>query len=88
MSNKKQNSVDWLVDKLCYEVNGQWFIGIREDCPVGDYIQQARAMHREEITQAYSDGLGNGMHNERGEGSDSDLDEYKYYNQTFNPESE
>ena len=39
---------------------------------------------KEMIISVYSDGLGNGMHYERGDAMDSVLDELNYYDKTFN----
>ncbi len=37
---------------------------------------------KEAVMKAYSDGLGNGMHFERGDAGESVMDELKYYNET------
>ena len=39
---------------------------------------------KEQIMNAYSDGLGNGQHFERGDTSDEILDEHRYFERTFN----
>jgi hypothetical protein len=38
---------------------------------------------KEVIMSVYSDGLGNGLHYERGDAMDSVLDELNYYDKTF-----
>lgn len=71
----KQNSIDWLVQNLKAAIP-----------QVEDYkllIGLAKDMHKAEIMQTYSDGLGNGMHFERGDGSGKDLDEEQYYKETY-----
>ena len=73
MSNKKQNSVEWLAqaiyDKMKMRGDGKVFQGI---------LEQAKAMHKEEIKDAWLDG----------EWWDSEKDGEQYYNETFGDEKE
>jgi hypothetical protein len=43
-------------------------------------------MEKEQMEQTYSDGLGNGMHYERGDATESVLDEVVYYTQNYGGE--
>lgn len=55
MSDKKQSSVEWLAqaiyDKMKMKGDGKVFQGI---------LEQAKEMHKEEITDAYGHGSNNG----------------------------
>ena len=69
MKNNKQSSVEWLVEQF-------------ESCKVfsiKDVLEQAKAMHKEEIIQSNRDGVdmcvGNGKF----------ITGEQYYNETFNP---
>ena len=46
MSNNKQSSIDYLLDHLHYKDSLKW----------AEVIEQAKAMHKEEIKDAYYDG--------------------------------
>ena len=65
MSNNKQSSVEWLYNKM-YEHRGN--ITIEE-------YEQAKAMHKEEIENAYDDG----WHNN----NDNQYNPITYYNKKF-----
>ena len=75
MSNNKQSSVEWLYNKM-YEHRGN--ITIEE-------FEQAKAMHKEEIVKAWSNGYveewSNGYDAERSSGYS-----IEYYNETFGGE--
>jgi len=51
MENKKQSSIDWLVEQISYQMD------IRiENTTIGcDLFEQAKAMHKEEIIEAYNE---------------------------------
>jgi hypothetical protein len=51
MSNKKQSSVEWLIE------NAEDFFG---NLLAPSIIEQAKAMHEKEITDAYGNGSNNG----------------------------
>ena len=73
MSNKKQSSVEWLEEQ---------FNTIREqgNIEIEKLIwQQTKAMHKEEITDAYIDG-----HSTWGENTNAE----QYYNETFGGNNE
>lgn len=53
MSNNKQSSVDWLVEILGKYNEEMVFLYQNE-------IEQAKAIHQEETTEAYSDGYSEG----------------------------
>ena len=70
MSNKKQSSVDWLIEQLVDD-------GIIDSLTYPyalSYFEKARAMHREEVEEAYLAGL---------ESDEQERNETEYYTQTF-----
>ena len=72
---KKQSSIDWFVEQL---------IPVEQYDRVMDMIEQAKAMHKEEIVEAYTecwmnDG-GNGFHKVK--------EAESYYNETFGGNNE
>lgn len=79
MSNK-QSSVDFLIEQ--FNLLFLWQDGIPGE--LHDVYIKAKAMHKEEIMQAYSDGLGNGIAYADGQARNTVLDELKYYDEIFN----
>ena len=70
MSNNKQSSVEWLMNQL----TSTWY----DKNAVKDIFEQAKAMHKEEIEDAWNDGAyGGGQFT-----TTHDTSEY-YYNETF-----
>ena len=69
MSNNKQSSVEWLLDNLHLQNSTKWT----------EIVEQAKAMHKEEIEEAFWDGS---------DGLETNTDIRKiaeqYYNETFN----
>jgi hypothetical protein len=57
MSEKKQSSIDWLTEKISYQTSNGEVITYHKN--IADLIQQAKAMHREEIEEAYEAGQNN-----------------------------
>lgn len=51
MSEKKQSSIDWLTEKISYQTSNGEVITYHKN--IADLIQQAKAMHREEIIEAH-----------------------------------
>jgi hypothetical protein len=79
---KKQTAVEWLVE----EMTNQMHLRI-ENTEIGiQLFEEALEMEKEQVEQAYSDGLGNGMHYERGDATESVLDEVVYYTQNYGDE--
>ena len=68
MSNNKQTSLDWFLDELLQ-------CGYIKKLPITEF-QQAKAMHKEEIKDAYTNGFISSM------GSNVIADEI-FYNETF-----
>ena len=64
MSNNKQSSVEWLIDELLKN-------GYIKRLPVIE-LQQAKAMHKEEIKKSYTTGFDANLHQAE-----------HYYNETF-----
>jgi hypothetical protein len=71
---KKQDSINWLVE----EINKQkaW----ADPSKLEPIIQQAKAMHKEEIVDAYQKGRFNGQTNW---GYGNDITAEEYHNETF-----
>jgi len=78
----KQSSIEWLFDQFCSE-KFSWIKGSNDkiyfDKRTSDLLHQAKAMHKEEVTDAYiecwmNDG-GNGFHKVK--------EAEHYYNETF-----
>ena len=69
MSNNKQSSVEWFAEQT---LNA--FITKEK---YDDLLEQAKAMHKEEITEAFLDGKLDGWQNQWAHPND-------YYNETFN----
>jgi hypothetical protein len=78
MSNNKQSSVEWLVNRIKHlipdDIGSQLFLKSQQS--------KAKAMHKEEITDAHTTGYVIG-------GGDGDMYEPKqYYNETFGGDNE
>lgn len=65
---KKQSSIEWLAEQRLQGVN------------LDDALEQAKAMHKEEIQDAYQKGRFNGQTNW---GYGNDITAEQYYNETF-----
>jgi hypothetical protein len=72
MSDKKQSSVEWLMDKLKF-VDKNSYNELYED------YEQAKAMHKEEIIDAWRNGDKDCMYFPKEEDQFSE----QYYNETF-----
>ena len=80
----KQSSVEWIIEQIeAGKIEIVYSDKIHSIRRISSIVEQAKAMHKQEIMQTYSDGLGNGMHFERGDGSGKDLDEEQYYKDNF-----
>ena len=75
MNNKKQSSVEWLYERLEVMIPRTALYNIDKK----QYFEQAKAMHKEEITDAYIDG-----HSTWGENTNAE----NYYNETFGGNNE
>ena len=69
---KKQSSVEWLVDQLIPNAMRMF------DATTCNAIEQAKAMHKEEIETAWYDGISGGECGSR----------EQYYNETFGGDNE
>jgi hypothetical protein len=82
MSNNKQNSVEWYAKQLEILADKVFKIGLTIDefrIKKHELFEQAKAMHKKEIKNAWGNGWANG---------DVDIDYYEsvqkqYYNETF-----
>ena len=77
MSNNKQSSVEWLVKELNQKID---FIPMNKWDEIKEVIEQAKAMHKEEIINAT-------IYGDRFEGCYG-LDSEQYYNETFGGNNE
>jgi hypothetical protein len=74
MNNKKQSSVDWLISQL-----DKYYVLSFDDLKNNEAVQQAKAMHENEIIEAWE----NGNHKEMRGGKYLKPLSSKYYNETF-----
>jgi hypothetical protein len=82
MSNKKQTAVEWLVDQLesfgnKHELQVSWDT-------VDDLLEQAKAMHKQEIVRTSKDSYIAGYFNKQSKVGDLKNFAEEYYNETFN----
>lgn len=68
MSNKKQSSVEWLISQL-----DKYYVLSYDELKNNEAVQQAKAMHKDEICQFVSDYLDDGQ----------DLTAEEYYDQIY-----
>lgn len=83
MSNNKQSSVEWLNDELA-SLNFDYLTGQIDNKEYNErhkeIIEQAKAMHKEEIIYATEVGYTNGYLNK-------EYDGHQHYKETFNQET-
>lgn len=84
MSNKKQSSIEWLISQL--QRSKDWHRVLNEVSQMStdkiDIIDQAKAIHKHEITEAFKQGI------EYWNGEEWKLiDVEAYYNQTYEHET-
>ena len=76
----KQTAVEWLMDQITYEDNGGRFASYIDIVNLKDFFDQALAMEREQIEEAYWDG-----------GQDvpmTDISCSEYYQRTYGKEAD
>jgi hypothetical protein len=81
--------VEWLHQKheyINWLRNRDEITAAQADKMRADALSKAKSMEKEQVEQAYSDGLGNGMHFERGDATESVLNEVMYYTQNYGGE--
>ena len=71
MSNNKQSSIEWLMNQISDYLQEQYGIDYFDS----KLLEQAKAMHKEEIVKAWSNG-----YDEDDRATSSPL---KYYNETY-----
>jgi hypothetical protein len=80
---KNQTAVEWLLKQITYDNGfGQRLASFKETVDLNEYFQQAKAMEREQISEAFLDGA------YRSSPSDLDYENFKetgeqYYAQNF-----
>lgn len=52
----QETALDWFIEKIGYQKNGEWYIGIREDVNIQHWVDQVRQMQKEQINSAWYDG--------------------------------
>lgn len=77
----KQSSIDWLVEELNHNIE---FIPLAHWDKIRDIVQQAKAMHRKEIEEAYGHGQNNGYMYAHQKAIT--ISKENYFNQTFGDE--
>ena len=80
MSNNKQSSVEWLVTELNQKID---FIPMNKWDEIKEVIEQAKAMHKEEIIITWHKG-----YNNLSPMIDEDNCGDKYYNETYGGNNE
>ena len=79
MSNNKQSSVEWLMEKIATK-DSDSFIAMSFYIAFKEEFEQAKAMHKEEIENAYDEGW---HHN-----NDDRYNPITYYTETFGGNNE
>jgi len=77
----KQSSIDWLVEELNHNIE---FIPLAHWDKIRDIVQQAKAMRRNEIEEAYGHGQNNGYMYAHQKAIT--ISKENYFNQTFGDE--
>jgi hypothetical protein len=49
----QETALDWFIEKIGYQKDGEWYIGIREDINIQHWVDQVRQMEKEQIEDAY-----------------------------------
>ena len=78
MSNDKQSSVEWLVKQLNQKID---YIPMSQWDEITEVIEQAKAMHKEEIIKAFDEGQE--YEYQYHINSTPKFDSETYYNETF-----
>ncbi len=52
-STKQETALDWFIEKIGYQKDGEWYIGIREDVNIQHWVDQVRQMQKEQIVKAH-----------------------------------
>jgi hypothetical protein len=82
MEKKKQSSVEWLVEELNHNIE---FIPLAHWDKIRDIVQQAKAMHKEEMISSYKNAMASAYFNTHNwmpqEGYIHKSEQY--YNETF-----
>lgn len=89
MSNNKQSSIQWIVGKLG-DLESMFNLGIIDNIQYYEektkLLEQAKAMHKEEIENAYSRGWEKSVQYEIQRSEEEDAKRFtprNYYNETF-----
>jgi hypothetical protein len=72
MSNNKQSSLDWLLSNISSKIDNEYWCNQKE---ITEFVEQAKAMHKEEIEDAYTMGSYDMVEKE--------FRPEQYYNETF-----
>jgi hypothetical protein len=85
---KKQTAVEWLREQLTFEYEGELLSSNHEDKNLKKYFEQALEMEREQIEEAYGEGLGYGTSHYIGDATDEEIDPANYYERTYGTEAQ
>lgn len=81
---KTQTAVEWLMEQLSYENGfGARLPSNNEMADLIEYFAKAKAMEKEQITEAYADGKSNGLDMGRPLSRVKEIPAIQYYNETF-----
>lgn len=76
-STNQETALDWFIEKIGYQKDGEWYIGIKEDVNIQHWVDRVRQMQKEQIMKAFS----------KGQEKESIMGFYdrgeKYYNETY-----
>ena len=85
-STKQETALDWFIEKIGYQKDGEWYIGIKEDVNIQHWVDQVRQMQKEQIKAAYNKGYQDGEIDSL-DAKDGDVeffeDAEQYYNKTY-----
>jgi hypothetical protein len=70
---KKQTAIEWLVKTINYQID---YIPIKHWDSIRDIIQEAKEMEKKQIIDAYKEGCGDWISNDKIKGA-------QYYNKTY-----
>jgi exonuclease III len=54
-STKQETALDWFIEKIGYQKDGEWYIGIREDINIQHWVDQVRQMEKEQHKNTWFD---------------------------------
>ena len=46
----QETALDWFIEKIGYQKDGEWYIGIKEDVNIQHWVDQVRQMQKEQMS--------------------------------------